>query len=63
MKTHRYYMVRIPATEWFIRCPRWFYNRWPWAGIVHIWDEPTDHVGDANKMVSKPNDQIHTPPH
>lgn len=42
MKTQRYYMARIPGTQWFIRCPRWFYNRWPWAGVVHIWDEPND---------------------
>jgi len=36
-------------------------RRWPLAGIVHIWDEPTDHIVDANKKVSEPNDQGHTP--
>lgn len=42
MRTRKCYLARIPATGWFIRCPRWFYNRWPWAGIVHIWDEKED---------------------
>lgn len=35
--TKRYY-ARIPLTGWFIRAPRWLYNRWPWAGIVEISD-------------------------
>lgn len=31
----RYY-ARVPKTGWFVRVPRWLYNRWPWAGIVEI---------------------------
>ena len=34
----KYYMARIPLTGYFVRCPRWFYNRWPWLGIVQYYD-------------------------
>lgn len=37
--TRKAYLARIPGTGYFIRCPRWLYNRWPWTGVVHIWDE------------------------
>jgi hypothetical protein len=47
-------MARIPLTGWFIRCPRWFYNRWPWAGIVHIWDEPTENIADTSTATTPP---------
>ena len=30
------YFLRVPKTGWFVRVPRWLYNRWPWAGIVEI---------------------------
>ena len=55
-------MASITHTGWFVRCPRWFYNRWPWAGIIHIWDEPTDHIVEANKKVSEPNADVEAPP-
>jgi len=34
----RYY-ARIPHTGWFVRVPRWIYNRWPWAGVVEMTNE------------------------
>ncbi len=33
MKT---YYARIPHTGWFVRVPRWLYNRWPWCGVVQM---------------------------
>lgn len=30
------YYARIPATGWFVRVPRWLYNRWPWGGNVDM---------------------------
>lgn len=30
------YYARVPKTGWFVRVPRWLYNRWPWAGIVEL---------------------------
>ena len=33
MKT---YYARIPRTGWFVRVPRWLYNRWPWRGVVQM---------------------------
>ncbi len=30
------YYARIPATGWFVRVPRWLYNRWPLGGNVNM---------------------------
>jgi len=32
------------------------------ASIPHIWDEPTDHIVDANKKVSEPNADVEASP-
>ena len=37
MKT---YYARIPRTGWFVRVPRWLYNRWPWCGVVQMPNHP-----------------------
>lgn len=33
MKT---YFARLGRTGWFVRVPRWLYNRWPWCGVVQM---------------------------
>lgn len=38
------YYARIPHTGWFVRVPRWLYNRWPWCGVVQM---PNKKVSDA----------------
>lgn len=32
------YMANIPFTNYCVRVPRWLYNRWPWCGVVFIWE-------------------------
>ena len=46
MKT---YYARIPRTGWFVRVPRWFYNRWPWCGVVQM---PNNHSAQTRSPIA-----------
>jgi hypothetical protein len=42
MKT---YFARLGRTGWFVRVPRWLYNRWPWCGVVSF------HAGETRSLI------------
>lgn len=46
MKT---YYARIPRTGWFVRVPRWLYNRWPWCGVVQMPNAEVSDGGDKTR--------------
>lgn len=46
MKT---YYARIPHTGWFVRVPRWLYNRWPWCGVVQMPNAALSEVADKTQ--------------
>ena len=54
MKT---YYARIPRTGWFVRVPRWLYNRWPWRGVVQMPNEQAERLPPSETLKApKPNE-------